>query len=206
MLLNIAHCECGAPYYSKRYESKGHLYEYYDCSANCGARRIPMAVVEDIVDDFMTNTERADREGRPPGYATYPLYRKITHHGRSIKSELNAIERKLRNPNLDDPDILAKQAELLAQRKHLLEVSQSEPDRIEHEKIPGMTVGEYWPTLDKQSKRQLLLEAGVTVSVKRIEGWKRPQVEITATSVEVKFVMLPAGGIGIRINLASYTP
>ena len=198
MLLNIANCECGAPYYSKRYESKGHLYEYYDCSAKCGKGRIPMRVVESIVDDFMTNPERFDRSGlHPLGYATYPLYRKIVHHGKSSKAEVRAIERKLQTPNYDDPDYLTKQAELLAQRKYLLENSQTEPDRTEYEEIPGMTVGEYWPTLDKQGKRQLLLEAGVTASVKRLPDYrKRAQVEIIA-SVDVKFVMLPAGGIGI---------
>jgi site-specific DNA recombinase len=189
MLLNIARCECGAPLYAKRYQSKGHDYEYYDCSARCGVKRIPMRVVEAIVDDFMSNKDR------PVGYANYPLYRKITQAGKSNKGEVNKIERKLRSLDLDDPEYLTKQAELMTQRKHLIDASQAEPSTTKYEEVPGITVGDYWPTLDKQAKRQLLLEAGVTADIKRLPDYrKRAEVRLTAP-VDVRFVMLPSGSL-----------
>jgi DNA invertase Pin-like site-specific DNA recombinase len=198
MLLNVGYCQCGAALYSKRYESKGRQYEYYDCSANCGARRIPMVLVESAVDAFMTDSET------PPagyGYAGYPLYRKITHHGKSNKGEVNAIERKIRSLNLDDRDYQRKHDELMAQRRHLIENFQTEPDATVYEEIPDMTVGNYWPTLDRQSKRQLLLEAGVKVTdVKRRDGYRGGANVVVVAPVDVKFIMLPSGDLATLRN------
>ena len=157
MLLNVAYCQCGAQLYSKRYTSKGRAYEYYDCSAQCGARRTPMRLVEGAVEAYMMiDPSQVFDSDSPKGYFDYPVYRKIMHSGKSGKREINAIERKLRTLDLDDPDYLAKQAGLMSQRQHLLANAQAEPDRIEFEVISGMTVADYWPTLDKQGKRQLL--------------------------------------------------
>jgi hypothetical protein len=190
MLLNVAHCVCGAPFHSKRYTSKGRLYEYYDCSAHCGERRIPMVMVERVVEDIMTNP------ARPVGYASYPVWRKSVSQGKSIKGELNKIERKIRALDLDDE---TTRTELMTERKRLLDADKSEPSKTTYEKVPGMTVGAYWPTLDKQSKRQLLLEADVTVHViERAKEWKgRAKVDVMGP-VDVRFIELPTGGLGIQ--------
>jgi len=195
MLLNVAYCICGAQLYSKRYTSKGHLY---DCSAQCGERRIPMVMIERVVDDVMTNPER------PAGYARYPIYRKVVSQGKSSKGELQAIERKLHTLDFDAPDFQQRQAELLAERKRLMAESQVKASKTTYEKVPGMTVADYWPTLDKQGKRQLLLEADVTVRViERQPEWKsRAKVEVMAP-VDVRFIALPEGGLGAYDAVAS---
>lgn len=190
MLLNVAHCICGAPYYSKRYTSKGHLYEYYDCSAKCGARRVPMRAIEAVVEDVMTNPER------PVGYASYPVWRKVVSEGKSNKADLNKIERKLHTLDFDAPDFHEVQVELLAERKRLLDDSQAKPGKTTYTKVPGVTVADYWPTLGKQGKRQLLLEGDVTVRVtERMPEWKgRAKVEVMAP-VDVRFIALPDGAL-----------
>lgn len=191
LLLNVAHCICGAQFHSKRYESKGRLYQYYDCSARCGERRIPMVMLENVIEDIMTNA------ARPVGYAGYPVWRKIVQ-GKSVKSELLKIERKLHALDWDALDFHARQDELLAERKRLQD-SQSEQSKITYEEVQGMTVGAYWLTLDKQSKRQLLLEAGLKVHVtERAKEWKgRARVEVTGPVV-VRFIEVPAGGLEVH--------
>lgn len=186
LLLNVAHCECGAQMYSKRYTSKGRLYEYYDCSAKCGAKRVPMAALEATVNDIMTDADL------PVGFASYPVWRKNVTGGKSAKSELGKIERQLHTLDFDAPDFHERQAELLAQRRTLRE-AQSQPGETTYEQEQGMTVSAHWPTLDGQAKRQLLLEAGVTVRVTE-RGVKRVHVEVMAP-VDVRFVLLPSGAL-----------
>ncbi len=159
LLLNIAYCTCGGPLYSKRYKSKGHLYEYYDCYGGCGSRRIPMADLEKSVEDFMTAED---------GYGLVPIYRKVVTHGKSHAAQILQIERRLRTIALEgDIDEIA---ELRAERKHLREAMQNAPDKIDYEDT-GMKVRDYWPMLDRQAKRQFLLLAEVRVrSAKRYTG------------------------------------
>jgi DNA invertase Pin-like site-specific DNA recombinase len=192
MLLNVASCYCGAEFYAKRYTSKGHLYEYYDCSAKCGAKRVPMALVESAVEAFMIDRAKSI------GFANHPIYRKKTQHGKSSKAELIKTERKLHTLDYDAPDWRETQDKLLAQRKHLLISAEREPARTTYEQVPNLTVGDYWPTLDKHGKRQLLLEAGIKVTdVKRRDAWKAG-ADVTVTPPEdVRFVLLETGGLEI---------
>jgi DNA invertase Pin-like site-specific DNA recombinase len=144
LLLNVAYCICGAPLYSKRYTSKGHTYEYYDCSASCGQRRIPMAELERDLDAHMD-------------YLTGPVFKKVVIKGRSIKTELSRLERKIRSLDLDDED---QRQTLMSERKSLIAANGDETDRIDYEET-SLTVGDYWPTLDKIGKRQFLMESGI---------------------------------------------
>ena len=70
-LLNVAYCRCGATLHAKRYMSKGRLYEYYNCSAQCGTRRIPMAEAEQRITEILTDVEQTAKKtsadsGGPP--------------------------------------------------------------------------------------------------------------------------------------------
>lgn len=200
LLLDVAFCKCGAKLHSKRYESKGRLYEYYDCSAHCGARRIPMAELDLAVWAHMTSKGgpilSAENTG---GYADYPVWRKIVTGGKSAKADLIKVERKIRALDLDDPDYLSKQTELMTARGHLVETAKTETAKVDYEVIPGMTLGGYWPTLEKTAQRQLLLESGVKVSgAQRGTGSSKLVMFSIELPEDVKFVKLPDGGIAVN--------
>jgi site-specific DNA recombinase len=194
LMLNVGYCLCGAPLYSKRYQSKGHDYEYYTCSAKCGQRRIPMRMIDKTVEYFMT--DRSHGKDVPGFYAHYPVWRKIVSHGKSPKRDLNAIERKLHTLDYDAPDWRERQDELLAERQQIRADLKARASKTRYEQIPGMTVGDYWPTLDMQGQRQLLLEAGVKVHIiERQAGWKGGVKIAVETSPDVRFIELPSGGL-----------
>lgn len=146
MLLDVAYCQCGAKLYSKRYTSKGKQYEYYDCSAHCGARRIPMADLEAEVSEHME-------------YLTGPVYRKVIIPAKSAKGDLMKIDRKLRSLDFDAPDFAERQAELLAERNRLREAG-SRPQRTDLEDT-DIDAGAYWKTLPRHQRRLFLLNAGI---------------------------------------------
>jgi DNA invertase Pin-like site-specific DNA recombinase len=154
MLLNVAHCVCGAPFHSKRYTSKGHLYEYYDCSAHCGERRIPMKDLEKAADESMTD-----------GYGWVPVFTKQVKLGKSHAKEIAILERKMNALDKDASDWLARTSELHAERARLKSLPR-EPDEIKL--VPtGKTTAEYWPTLSAQGKRQFLLVNKATLHARR---------------------------------------
>lgn len=176
LLLNVAYCACGSALYSKRYTSKGHTYEYYDCSAHCGARRIPMAALESAVSAHMENL-------------TGPVFKKVITKGKSSKSEIQAIERKIRALDLDDSDYDAKHAELMQARKALIG-STGDADRTEYVET-HWAVGDYWTSLgddNKAAKRQFLLTSGI-----KAQGCKRTpdgKVRVTVSANESDYTIV----------------
>lgn len=153
MLVNIATCKCGAGLFSKRYTSKGHLYEYYDCSAHCGARRVPMADLEELIDHIMI----------PNGlYGEQPVWRKVVT-GKSNRALIMKVERKIRALDMDDPEYDDKHDALMAERRQLKDAERNRSDEPGYEDT-GITVADYWPTLDVRAKRQFLLLAGTKLA------------------------------------------
>lgn len=200
LLLNIAHCPCGAQYYSKRYTSKGYLYEYYDCSDKCGNRRVPMAMIDGTVNAFMTSV--LAEHGDTLSFGKLPMYRKLVSEGTSIRTELQKIERRLHSLDFDAPDFQEVQAELLAERKRL-QLEARKPGKTRYEKVKGMRVADYWQTLDKTAKRQLLLEAGITVHVTELlPGWKAGIRIAVDAPLDVRFVILPEVGVSVESETA----
>ena len=181
MLLNIVNCKCGEPMYARRWVNgrSGKLYEYYGCSAKCGESSIPMRVLESTVEVIMTDTDPEHV------YGSYPIWRKNITAGKSAKGELAKIERKMDALDKDADDYIVQITELSALRKHLIDAGQSQAGKIAYEKVPGMTMADYWPTLSEQGKRQLLLDTGLAMRVERVG--KSVKVEVV-TPGEVKFI------------------
>lgn len=154
MLLNIAYCICTQPMYAQRWVHKpsGKLYEYYGCADKCGNARIPMTELEALVSSLMSD---------PDGpYGTVPVYAESITPGRSLRAEITILERKMDALDKDAEDHLERYMELARERKRLTEASASVDER--HEEDTGMTVSQYWLTLDtREKRRQFLLEAGL---------------------------------------------
>jgi DNA invertase Pin-like site-specific DNA recombinase len=163
MLLNVASCACGAPLYSKRYSSKGHDYEYYTCSANCGRRRIPMLHLEGHVHDAMAHTTL---------YGESPVYRKIVTGGKSTRALIMKLDRKIHSLNLDADDYQEQYDALMSERRQLKDDQGKRSDETRYEDT-GVKVADYWLTLSPKDRRQFLLLAGVEVkNVKRTPDGK----------------------------------
>jgi site-specific DNA recombinase len=168
MLLNIAHGECGAQLYAKRHLAKGRLYEYYECSAHCGAPRIPMALLDDAVGDYVWLH-----------YGNEPVWRKKVTHGKSYRTQIGMIERQLRTLAIDGT--IEEITELRAERDRLRAEEQMSPDTTEYE-LTEMKLSDYWPHLAPEAKRLLLLEAGITV----IEVKRQSRTDISFVVRETK--------------------
>jgi site-specific DNA recombinase len=167
MLLNIAYCVCGQPMYAQRWKHKasGKVYEYYGCALKCGNRRIPMTELESAVDTLMSD---------PDGpYGKVPVYTETIKPGRSLRAEITLLERKMDALDKDAADHLERYMEMARERKRLTEASASADERQELD--TGLTVSQYWATLDTRDKRrQFLLEARMRLfSVTRNTGQMR---------------------------------
>ncbi len=154
MLVNIAYCICGQPMYAQRWVHKpsGKLYEYYGCAEKCGNPRTPMAELEAIVASLMSD---------PDGpYGKVPVFTEIIKPGRSLRAEITLLERKMDALDKDAEDHLERYMELARERKRLTEASATADERREED--TGMTVAQFWLTLDtREKRRQFLLEAGL---------------------------------------------
>jgi DNA invertase Pin-like site-specific DNA recombinase len=175
-LLNVAYCECGAVLYSKRYTSKGHFYEYYDCSAHCGSRRIPMEDAERAVDDIMTDVEQLSPDDFT-GFGWTPVIDKTVKAGKSHKKEILALERRIRTVPLG-PDWRQKTDELHAQWEQLtqLDETQRELDETTYDET-GLILADYWRTLTPEEKREFMLHNGIKFAMGRRTGSNYLNVE-----------------------------
>jgi site-specific DNA recombinase len=158
-LLNVAFCPCGEPLYARRWVHKpsGKLYEYYGCAVKCGLPNVPMQALDDGISLYFTSSDI------PATYADYPVYRKIETKGKSPKSELATIERKMDSLDKDADDYIAQLTELSAERKRL-QAQMSTPGSTRYEQIPDATVKDVWPQLDSEAKRELLIETGIKIT------------------------------------------
>lgn len=176
MLLNIAYCMCGQPLYAQRWVHKpsGKLYEYYGCSEKCGNARIPMAELEAVVDGLMSDSDGP--------YGKVPVFIEMITPGRSLRAEITLIERKMDALDKDAPDHLERYSELARERKRLTEATAAADEHQETD--TGMTVSEYWKTLDtRERRRQFLLEAKL-----RLFGVTRDGGEMQGTVMD-RFVV-----------------
>lgn len=167
LFLNVAYCPCGQPLYSRRWVNgkSGKLYEYYRCAAKCeGSKDIPMPELDAVADFFMTSPEYGQR---------IPVILATVKHGRSVQAELKDIERKMDTLNKDADDFEETYLALNAERKRLKNAGTRADQYSETD--TGMTLADYWPTLDAQAKRRLLLENEVALN-----GVTRGGGEITA--------------------------
>ena len=181
MLVNIASCVCDAPLFSKRYTSKGHLYEYYDCSAHCGRRRVPMADLEEWIDHIMI----------PNGiYGEQPVWRKVVT-GKSNRSLIMKVERRIRALDLDAEDYDEQHAALMAERQALKDAERNRSDEPGYEDT-GIKVADYWPTLDVKARRQFLLLAGIKLT--KVQRYADGRVDADMRGPwPVRFVMVEGG-------------
>lgn len=160
MLLNVGFCgKCQKPLYAKRNLQKGkYLYEDYYCSGRCGAKLIRMNTLDEIVSESITDS-----------YGWVPIMEKTVTRGQSHLSEIAAIEQRIRELDLDDPDYDDMLSELRRQRTELKNATK-ERDRV-HYTATGQTVEDYWPTLDKDARRLFLLGTKVKVyAVREADG------------------------------------
>ena len=150
MLLNVACCHaCRKPLYSKRYTSKGHLYEYYTCSANCGARRISMKALEANIGSAVAK------------HGGEPWREKHIEPGDNHNAEIGILERQIRVLDLDAPDYADRHAELMAERARLKAIP-AKPDKVEWIET-GETIAEHWQAMTREERRAWLLSQGSKV-------------------------------------------
>jgi DNA invertase Pin-like site-specific DNA recombinase len=181
MLLNVASCKCGAPLFSKRYTSKGHLYEYYDCSAHCGRRRVPMLHLEEHVHNAMAHTTL---------YGESPIWRKLVT-AKSNRALMMKVERRIRALDLDAEDYGEQHAALMAERQALKVAERNRSDEPEYEDA-GIKVADYWLRISRQARRQFLLLAGV--EVKNVERTADGRVTCDILGEwPLRFVMVEGG-------------
>jgi DNA invertase Pin-like site-specific DNA recombinase len=174
MLLNIAHCGCGAQLYAKRHIAKGRLYQYYSCAAKCGASRIPMALLDDLVDDHMILE-----------FGNCPLWRKKVTSGKSYHTQIGMIERQLRSLAVDGD--MQEIADLRAERDRLVDLERRQPENTEYEPT-DMKLSDYWPHLAKDAKRLLLLEAGIAVLGAKRQGTTDVSAIVQQPEGELRFI------------------
>jgi site-specific DNA recombinase len=156
MLLNIAYCyDCRSskaglkPLYSKRYTSKGHLYEYYTCSANCGARRVSMAGLEEKIAASVAK------------HAREKWREKHIIPGDNHNAEISIIERRIRELDLDAPDYAETHSQLMTDRSRLKSLP-AKADRVEWLET-GETIAEHWEKMNLAERRTWLLTQGTKV-------------------------------------------
>lgn len=162
MLTNIAAClNCGGPMYRhvsgrKRADGSKIRYLYYRCHGDernpsqC-KNMIPLEELEGWVDYHMT-------EG-PDRLKPVKWLKVIPGHGHL--DELTELERDIRELDLDDPEYPAKAAELHAKRV-ALKALPAVPDRVV-EQDTGLTVADYWRTLDAPGRRAFLIASQARV-------------------------------------------
>ncbi len=155
MLLNIAFCTCKAPLYSRR-DGK---YQYYKCYGKCGAGVIPMGHLDGRIDGEILEN-----------YGWVPLQAKTVKTGKSHASEIAAVERQIRELDLDAHNYDDQHSKLRAERTRLRNLP-SEPDVVTYAPT-GEKVADYWPKLDAHAKREFLLANGIKVhAVKEDDGY-----------------------------------
>jgi DNA invertase Pin-like site-specific DNA recombinase len=156
LFLNVAYCPCGKPLYSRRWENKtsGKLYEYYRCADKCQVSKdIPMTELDAVAEMLFTSPEYGQR---------IPVVRVSVQRGRSAKAEMKAIERQMDTLDKTADDYISQITELAAELKRLRNASTTADQYSETD--TGLTLAGYWPTIDREAKRQLLLDNEVKLT------------------------------------------
>lgn len=165
MLLNVGYCVCGSPLYSSvtnhksrkcidSYNRTASVYEYYRCYRNCGVRMIPMAKLDAAASDAVVDA-----------FGWVEVWTKTTTRGSDHTKEIAAIERAIRQLDLDAEGADEQWAALTSERKRLKALPVGD-DYIDYAPT-GMTVAEYWPTLSPAQRRAFLVQNEVRVTGRR---------------------------------------
>lgn len=171
MLAGIVLCaKCGGPIYHVRTGNKlkdGTPYRkaYYRCHGKARnpskcKNMIPLEMLEEYVDQWFTD---------PCVFGAHEIVETQIIPGYNHENEIAEVERDIRELDMDDPAYLDKVATLRAKRAELKALP-SEPDRIT-ECPSGITVAEYWRSLDDRGKRDYMIKAEIQVHASRDEQW-----------------------------------
>ena len=163
LLTGVAVCAgCGGPMYrikcttAKRDGTKS-AYLYYRCH---GTARKPsqcrnMVRLDDL-DQWLDSQLLAN-----PGF----VVERVTIPGHGHDDEIAEVERDLRELDFDAPDYAQRHADLLAERRRLVNLPAT-PATVQEEVLP-MTVGDMWRELDPAERRGYLIKSGVQVLVSK---------------------------------------
>jgi hypothetical protein len=195
MLLRIVYCGvCGGVLHG--FSNANGVY--YICEnrrpvsgERCPSRLIPASDLEKVIDDVVADA-----------YGSVPHKEPVTTRGRSYKTQINKVERDLRNLDQDDPEYDAKHDALRAERKRLHDLQKRDVEQATAGwQEDGRLVRDLWPTLDKVGKRAYLLERHWRFYARRAEDGL---IEVTGEGgelmgdIEALSAVRPAGPAQIR--------
>jgi site-specific DNA recombinase len=167
MLTGIAVCKmCGGPMYHirpgrKRKDGSEYRKDYYRCHgternpSRCG-NMVPMEDVESDVEKWINGP-----------FGDFARFETIVIPGHGHEDEIADIDRDIRELDLDDPKYLDNWTVLRAERTRLKNLPTA-PAEV-RQKPTGMTIRQYWATLDTPGRRAYLLELGMTARVRKGE-------------------------------------
>lgn len=158
LLSGIIHCaKCQRPMshhkvYNKRVSGERVYHHYYRCH---GTAREPSACRN------MVRTEQADANVSSwviEVIGSLELIQRVIVPGHGHEEEITDVEAELRALDFDDPDYEAKSAALRAERRRLKELP-AIPAEVKE--VPsGLTVREFWESLESTEVRREWLKAG----------------------------------------------
>jgi hypothetical protein len=135
---------------------------YYRCNGSehepskC-RNMVPLDDIEAWVDLHFTE---------PPPFGVFAhreIIETVIVPGNDHEVEISEIEADLRDLDYDAPDFAKRQKAMLGERARLKALPAEPPQVIE--RPTGRTVGDLWPTLDDEAKRNYMTAAGVKVRV-----------------------------------------
>ena len=135
----------GSKQYNLYYRCDGSLRDRSTCK-----NMIPLADADDWVSSWFTGT-----------IGHLELTERIVIPGHNHEGEIAEVAAEIRDLDLDDPDYLAKQAALMAERKRLKELPATPSEVVE--RPTGIAIGQHWADLDTAGRRVWLLERQVEV-------------------------------------------
>lgn len=167
-MLGVALCfDCNHPLYANTQMAKGKLYRYYSCKP-CKGAMINAEEIEQELEYMLLETVG-------DSYATEKHYIPAQDHQTELNEAVQAIN------ELTDALVRAKSNTV---RERLTQQIDALDERIEElEKLPQREAGwdyrqlpityrEQWEASDTEERRQLLLRAGITLSITRVPGTK----------------------------------
>lgn len=170
MLLDVAYCaDCGAKLYRQGATKRGYEYLYYRCSAavvsgNGGAEACrAKAIRATVLDEFVENEVLYDIGG-------YEVAEDVYVPGSDASDELERVERAIEDVRREkdlglyegDENAYFDRVQTLVKRRDELRQTSSQPARWER-RGTGETYRELWARADVEQRRELLVNAGVTV-------------------------------------------
>jgi len=131
-------------------------------------------------------------------YGAEPVWRKVISRGKSNRALIMKIDRKIHALDLDADDYQEQYDALMAERRTLKGDRGQQADKTKYEDT-GLTVADYWPTIDTQAQREFLLTAGIKLAnVERVEHGAGYRVNADMRGPwPIKFIMVEGGGLNL---------